>query len=149
MEGLESHHAQESDQEAHRPRLLAQYANIAATILDAKVSAMFRPTITRTVGGKAEGEHPLEQWWQDVDGWGCNITDWMSDGFIAAGVYGHVFHVLDRENLAPIARPTPPPTRRVRTSERICRSMCRTGGRTAAGGFWKWRCSNGPTSGSR
>lgn len=78
---------------------LAQYNNIAATILDQKASAMFREPITRTVGKDGSGEHPLERWWKDVDGAGCDINSYMSDSFLAAGVYGHVFHYLDRDQL--------------------------------------------------
>lgn len=77
-------------------RALAHYTNVAATILDQKASALFRGEVTRSVKGKT-GDTPLEQWWKNVDGWGCSIDDWMSDGFIAAGIFGHVFHYMDRD----------------------------------------------------
>jgi hypothetical protein len=48
------------------------------------------------VHGKAEG-HEIFDWWANVDGYGCSMTEWMWDGFIAAGAFGHVFHYMDRD----------------------------------------------------
>lgn len=90
-------------------RSLARYENIAAPILDQKRTALFRSPITRTVGGQAtsekKSEHPLETWWQNVDGspGKCSIDQWMAEAFIAAGLFGHVFHYMDR----PAGTPAP------------------------------------------
>lgn len=87
-------------------RKLARYENVAATILEQKQAALFRESITRTVGGEArenkEAAHPLEEWWDNVDGDYCDITSWISDAWIMAGLFGHVFHYMDRD-AAPVA----------------------------------------------
>ncbi len=83
-------------------RALARYENIAAPILDQKRTALFRSPITRTVGGQAKAEkdntHPIENWWANVDGspGKCSIDQWMAEAFVAAGLFGHVFHYMDR-----------------------------------------------------
>ena len=84
-------------------RQLARYENIARTILDQKSSALFRGAITRTVGGSSKADkekdntkaHPIEEWWDNVDGYYCSITDWMSEAFIFAALFGHVLHYMD------------------------------------------------------
>jgi len=78
-------------------RALARYENVAAVILDQKRAALFRESVTRTVGdGKGETTHPIEDWWANVDGEGCSIDDWISESFVWAGLFGHVFHYMDR-----------------------------------------------------
>jgi hypothetical protein len=78
-------------------RALARYENVAAVILDTKRAALFRESVTRTVGdGSGEKTHPIEEWWKNVDGEGCSIDDWVSDAFVWAGLFGHIFHYMDR-----------------------------------------------------
>ena len=79
-------------------RKLARYENVAATILDQKKAALFRENISRTIGGKArkDAEHPLTDWWANVDGNGCDISDWMAEAFTPAALFGFVIHVMDR-----------------------------------------------------
>lgn len=81
-------------------RTLARYENVAATILDQKRTALFREPITRMVGGAKKGEaekpHPLEDFWDNVDGTYCSIDWWMAEAFVASALFGHVFHYMDR-----------------------------------------------------
>jgi len=81
-------------------RKLARYENIAATILDQKRSALFKGEVTRTVGGESKTQktqpHPLETWWENVDGEYCSIDDWMGDAFVGAALFGHLVHYMDR-----------------------------------------------------
>lgn len=75
-------------------RKIARYENIAATIVDQKVSALFRQEPTRAV--KGGGEHPWLDWSEDVDGHGTCLTDWLHDAMIAAMVFGSNICVMDR-----------------------------------------------------
>ena len=78
-------------------RRLARYENLAGVILDQKRAALFREGVTRSIGSKTgEEQHPLEAWWENVDGYGCTIDDWMSESFVWSGLFGHVFHYMDR-----------------------------------------------------
>lgn len=79
-------------------RKLARYENIAATILDQKRAAIFKETIVRTIGGKdrKDADHPLRDWWDNVDGAECSIDDWMSEAFTIAASIAHAIHVMDR-----------------------------------------------------
>ncbi len=81
-------------------RTLACYENFAATIIEAKKSALFREQPTRRVGDEAEGEtepSPLEDWWQDVDGCGMHVDDFVWLAWDAAATFGHVYIYMDRE----------------------------------------------------
>lgn len=79
-------------------RRLARYENVGALLLDQKRAALFREVPTRTVGAdpKKATPHPIEDWWQNVDGNGCHINDWMADAFVWAALFGHDFHYMDR-----------------------------------------------------
>jgi hypothetical protein len=78
-------------------RKLARYENVAATLLDTKRSAIFRESITRTVGAASKTTpHPLELFWANVDGRRTHITDYISQGFIPSLLFGHVAHLMDR-----------------------------------------------------
>jgi len=84
-------------------RKLARYENVAATILEQKQAALFREAVTRTVGGQDREEkdapHPLELWWDNVDGAYCDIDSWMAEAFLMSGLFGHVFHYMDRDSV--------------------------------------------------
>jgi len=77
-------------------RTLARYENWARRIVKTFADALFRQMPTRQVGGKADGDTPLEEWWEDVDGYGTNIDDFWPQTWRAAGVFGHVFLLFDR-----------------------------------------------------
>lgn len=78
-------------------RALARYENVAASIIEQKRSAIFREAVTRTVGdSKKKTPHALELFWQNVDGSGCSIDDWMSQAFLPASIFGYAIHVMDR-----------------------------------------------------
>lgn len=87
-------------------RKLARYENIGATILDQKRSALFREGVSRTVGEPESGTtHPLEEWWDNVDGNGTCIDDWMAEAWTSAGLFGHVVHVMDRpQGMTPVTK---------------------------------------------
>lgn len=82
-------------------RALARYENLARAILDAKRAALFRETPTRLIGGKttAEADHPLRQWWENVDGYGCGIDDWVQGAWTVSATMGHTVHVMDRPSM--------------------------------------------------
>jgi hypothetical protein len=121
---LVAHPREWKDHTAESPRLptkkltarrqLARYENVAGLILDQIRAALFREQPTRTVGQSDKASaHPLEDWWEDVDGEGCTIDDWMSDAFVWSGLFGHVFHYMDREVVSmqlPGERSGPPQT---------------------------------------
>lgn len=77
---------------------LARYENVAATILDQKRTALFRGEVTRTIGGEARSDqdHPLWDFWDDVDGEGTSIDDWMAEAFTPAALFGFVYHLMDK-----------------------------------------------------
>lgn len=78
-------------------RALAAYENIAASIIEAKKSALFHDEVRRRVG-PADKDTPsdLEEWWDDVDGAGTHIDDFMSDAWDAAATFGHAIIYLDK-----------------------------------------------------
>jgi hypothetical protein len=79
-------------------RNLARYENVAGTLLDQKRSALFRESISRTVGASDKTTpHKLEMWWKDVDGAGTTIDAWMEESFTYAALFGHVGHYMDRQ----------------------------------------------------
>lgn len=123
-------------------RKLASYENVAARILEAMRSALFREQPTRRVGDEEdvpppappEGEKPkpplpavstfktrasarrdrrqvrakkkteepqspLEAWWDNVDGAGTHIDDYMDQAWDVAGTFGHLHIYLDRSPL--------------------------------------------------
>jgi hypothetical protein len=118
-------------------RKLACYENFAGTIMEAKTSALFREVPTRrfadpvvakkeSVGARlmrrirrrpamkvqATGDAALLQaWWEDVDGTGTHIDDFMKQHWDVAGTFGHVWLYMDRpagavgETLADAAQP--------------------------------------------
>jgi hypothetical protein len=81
-------------------RKLARYENVAATLLDQKRAALFKGEVTRTVDGQSKTQkdspHPLEAWWENVDGEDCSIDQWMAEAFVGAALFGHLFHYMDR-----------------------------------------------------
>lgn len=78
-------------------RKLARYENVAQTLLNTKRAAIFREPIVRTVGRPDKTKpHPLEVWWQNVDGQGTHIADYMGRTFIGAAGFGHLVHLMDR-----------------------------------------------------
>jgi hypothetical protein len=87
-------------------RRLARYENVAASIVEQKRAAIFRESVTRTVGpAEKSTAHPLETWWANVDGAGCAIDDWMTYAFLQAAIFGHAIHVMDRpEGASPTTR---------------------------------------------
>lgn len=114
-------------------RALARYENFAATIIEAKKAALFREPPSRRVGKqtpeetkkKQKADTPpsaIEAWWQDVDGKGTPIDDFMAFAWDAAATFGHVVIYLDRPKVAPpkegevaTAADTPRPYLRVYT----------------------------------
>ncbi len=79
-------------------RELASYENFAATIIEALKTAMFREQPVRRVG-EPEADappSPLEEWWDDVDGAGTHIDDYMAQAWDIAATFGHLFLYLDR-----------------------------------------------------
>lgn len=80
-------------------RKLACYENFAATIIDAKKSALFRESPTRRLGdedAKDQKPKPIQEWWANVDGCGRSMDAFIQDAWDAAGTFGHVYVYLDR-----------------------------------------------------
>ena len=91
-------------------RKIARYENVAQTILDQVKAALFRGSVVRTIGkdDKTTENHPLRLWWDDVDGCGTAIDDYMAQRWVWAGICGHVVHLMDlpamREGEAPLTQ---------------------------------------------
>lgn len=80
-------------------RELACYENFAATIIEAMKSALFRGEVSRRVGEDAADDQALtdlEQWWENVDGHGTGIDDFMRMVWDIAATFGYVAIYLDR-----------------------------------------------------
>ena len=84
-------------------RTIARYENVAATILDQLKAALFRGTITRTIGKDEDttASHPLHAWWQNVDGRRTTIDDYMALSWAPCGIYGHIVHLMDLPKAEP------------------------------------------------
>jgi hypothetical protein len=78
-------------------RAIARYESVGATILDQIRAALFRGTVTRTIGKDADEtkRHPLSAWWQNVDANGTAIDDYMSQSWTPCGLFGHTAHLMD------------------------------------------------------
>lgn len=75
-----------------RRQELARYENFARAIVDTFLAYLFsKPAVRR-----AEGLPELEAWWQNVDGAGMHINDWMLQQQALACVYGHIVVLMDR-----------------------------------------------------
>jgi hypothetical protein len=75
-----------------RRRQIARYENYAATIVDGVLDHLYTAQPQRVAD-----DPKLDEWWQDVDGHGTHIDDWMKGQHSLSAVYGHLFVVLDRE----------------------------------------------------
>ena len=73
-----------------RRRTLARYENFARTIVDTFIAHLFAKMIQRETD-----LDELESWWEDVDGAGTHMADWMQWQQALAMVYGHVVIVMD------------------------------------------------------
>lgn len=85
----------------YRRQKIARYENFAQTIVDTFVAYLFAKPISRVVGEESADKkrHPLEDWWDDVDGEGTSMSDWMQARQILANVFGHVWIIMDRERV--------------------------------------------------
>ena len=82
-------------------RALARYENWPLTLLTLLSGGLFRKPPTRRAGDEnAEIPHPLMDWWDDVDGLGTPIDDYLQRAWKAAAVFGHVFLIMDRPSVA-------------------------------------------------
>ena len=79
-----------------RRKRLARYDHLAGLIVDQFVAYQYAKPIRRSLTTPADQPHPLELWWQNVDGDGTHIDDWMRESQYLANVYGFVWTVLDR-----------------------------------------------------
>jgi hypothetical protein len=78
-------------------RKLASYENFAAKIITAMKSALCREQPLRRVGEEeASSGTPLEEWWDNVDGTGTGIDDFMTSQWDLAGTFGHMHIYLDK-----------------------------------------------------
>lgn len=82
-----------------RRQQLARYENYAELIVRLFVDHQYVKGVSRLIEGlekSALSQHPLFQWYQDVDGQGTHIDDWMKQTQAMANVFGHIFVVMDR-----------------------------------------------------
>lgn len=104
-------------------RKLACYENFAATILEAKQAALFREVAARRFNDPVTSKPPgvaqrvlrfvrkrfrtssagatgdqalLQRWWENVDGAGTHIDDFMAQHWDVAATFGHLFFYMDR-----------------------------------------------------
>ncbi len=90
-------------------KLIASYENLAETIVDTLVTYQYTPGIIRKVEGGGITDKtvsPLQEWWDDVDGFGTHIDDWLSQHQILTNVFGHVAVVMDRMQTNPTQKRT-------------------------------------------
>jgi hypothetical protein len=79
-------------------RKLASYENFAATILNALKTALCREQPIRRVGDgsvKDAPPTPIEEWWENVDGAGTHMDDFMAAAWDIAATFGHVHLFMD------------------------------------------------------
>jgi hypothetical protein len=79
-------------------RKLASYENFAATIINALKTALCREQPIRRVGDGSEKDAPptpIEEWWENVDGAGTHMDDFMASAWDIAATFGHVHLYLD------------------------------------------------------
>lgn len=78
-------------------RRLARYENVAATILDGVTGALFAPEVTRTFSANRKDNPVVREWWEDVDGRGTPIGQFLQDAWVVAAVFGHAFVLLEKD----------------------------------------------------
>ncbi len=82
-----------------RRKAIARYENFAATIIETLVAYQYAKSISRVVGDASDPvrdtQHPLELWWQDVDGQGTHIDDYLEAQQVIADIYGYVVILMD------------------------------------------------------
>jgi hypothetical protein len=80
-----------------RRKAIARYDNIAQAIVDTVITHLHSKDPTRLIdSGESKTKHPLEEFWDDVDGNGTNIKDWVLHHQKLAAVYGHVPTIMGR-----------------------------------------------------
>jgi hypothetical protein len=77
-------------------RALARYENVAALIIEQKLSSLFREPPTRRVASGID--HPWLQWTANVDGAGRSLDTWLRDQMRLAMVFGHMVCLMDRRS---------------------------------------------------
>lgn len=84
-----------------RRKALARYENFAQVILDVFMGYLYAKSVSRVIGkpGSSSSTHPLQQWWEDVDGQGTHIDDWIRQAHTLTALLGHTFVVMDRPPL--------------------------------------------------
>lgn len=89
-----------------RRKQLACYLNFAQAIVDTIVDHLFAKRPTRMVDPLPDGEpHPINQWWENVDGQGTSMTDWLRQEMTMAATYGFEWVVMDRLGNPTVAEP--------------------------------------------
>lgn len=77
-------------------RKLARYENVAATILDAVMSALFSQAPNRTFAQHAPKDPELARWWKNVDGKGTDYDAFLRDTWVVAAVFGHAIVLMEK-----------------------------------------------------
>lgn len=77
-------------------RRLARYEDVASTIIDQKIAALFREPPVRKVKGD-QSDHPWLLWTKNVDGNGTAMTDFMRESERPAMVFGSSILMMDRK----------------------------------------------------
>src|SRR5262249_32430950 len=92
------------------------------SIIQAMKALLFKDAPTRRLEGKEQQQQadtpaPIEQWWENVDGNGTNITDAMRAWWDLAATFGHVvlYFCTDMVPAATTAADQPQPYVRVYT----------------------------------
>lgn len=82
-------------QKFKRRKALARYENFAAIIGETLLAYLYAKAPSRVIKGASTG-HPLEAWWQNVDGEGTHVGDWLPYAHLLAAIYGHTLIAMDR-----------------------------------------------------
>jgi hypothetical protein len=84
-----------------RRRALARYENFAQSLIDIFVDHQYSKlpsrSFTSKMGASENQVYPIEEWWQNVDGLGTSMDDWLKIAQTLANVYGHIHVLLDRD----------------------------------------------------
>lgn len=95
-----------------RRKALARYDHLAGLIVDSFVAYQYAKPIRRVIDNDAATSAPaLSAWWENVDGEGTHITDWMRESQALANTFGFLWVLLDR------ATATEPATQDTRATE--------------------------------
>jgi hypothetical protein len=104
-----------------RRKQIARYDNFAAAVVETFVDYQYAKPIVREIRERPGLRHPIEDWWDDVDGAGTSMSDWMKATQVLVNTYGHAWIVLDRERADDLGGVRPRPRSRAEEGRLVLR----------------------------